>query len=327
VPTRFLVAPDSFKGTFNAFEVAEALAQGVEAAGAEADRCPVGDGGEGTAAILVDHGGGEWRTTTVPGPLGDPVRARFGLIDGGETAVIDTAAASGLTLVEPEQRDAEAASTRGTGELIGAALDAGVKAVLLGAGGSGTTDGGAGAIEALRERGGIGDASLSVLCDVTIAFEQAAAHFAPQKGAGRDAVKRLENRLGELADGLPRDPRGVPMSGAAGGLAGGLWAQFGADLRPGAEFVLDRIGIDRRLEAAGAVIAGEGRFDVQSLEGKIVGEIAKRAAAAGRPLHLVAGEVRVDHVLKGRLGATSIAVATTLDEMTTAAERIAARSH
>jgi glycerate kinase len=119
----------------------------------------------------------------------------------------------------------------------------------------------------------------------------------------------------------------VPMSGAAGGLAGGLWAQFGADLRPGAEFVLDRIGIDRRLEAAGAVIAGEGRFDVQSLEGKIVGEIAKRAAAAGRPLHLVAGEVRVDHVLKGRHGATSIAVATTLEEMTTAAERIAARSH
>jgi glycerate kinase len=327
VPPTFLVAPDSFKGTFDAFEVAEALARGVEAAGEEADRCPVADGGEGTAAILVAHGGGKWRTATVPGPLGDRVEARFGLIDGGKTAVIDTASASGLTLVEPERRDAEAANTRGTGELIGAALDAGARAVLLGAGGSATTDGGAGAIEALRDRGGIGDASLSVLSDVTIAFEQAATLFAPQKGAGRDAVKRLERRLGELAAGLPRDPRGVPMTGAAGGLAGGLWAQFGAELRPGAEFVLDRIGFDQRLAAAGAVIAGEGRFDVQSLEGKIVGEIAKRAAADGRPLHLVAGEVRVDHVLKGRLGAASIAVATTLDEMTTAAERIAARSH
>jgi glycerate kinase len=326
VPTRFLVAPDSFKGTFDAFEVADALARGIEAAGSEADRCPVGDGGEGTAAVLVAHGGGEWREESVPGPLGDPVEARFGLIDGGKVAVIDAAAASGLTLVEPEQRDAEAASTRGTGELIAASLDAGATAVLLGAGGSGTTDGGQGAIEALRERGGIDGASLSVLCDVKIAFEQAAPLFAPQKGAGRDAVKRLAHRLDELAAGLPRDPRGVPMTGAAGGLAGGLWAEFGAELLHGAEFVLDRIGFDARLEAAGAVIAGEGRFDVQSLEGKVVGEIAGRAAAAGHPLHLVAGQVRVDHVLKGRLGAASIAVATTLEEMTKAAERIATRS-
>jgi glycerate kinase len=325
VSPTFLVAPDSFKGTFDAFEVADALARGIEAGGSEADRCPVADGGEGTAAVLVAHGGGEWRTATVPGPLGDPVEARFGLIDEGETAAIDAAAASGLTLIEPEQRDAETASTRGTGELIAGAVAAGARGVLLGAGGSATTDGGAGAIEAIGEAGGLGDASLVVLCDVKTPFEDAARVFAPQKGADKAAVERLALRLDQVAVGLPRDPRGMPMTGAAGGLAGGLWAEFGAELRPGAEFVLDRIGFETRLEAAGAVIAGEGRFDVQSLEGKIVGEIAGRAAAAGRPLHLVAGQVRVDHVLKGRLGAASIAVATTLEEITKAAERIATR--
>jgi glycerate kinase len=198
--------------------------------------------------------------------------------------------------------------------------------VLLGAGGSATTDGGAGAIAALSERGGIGDTAITVLCDVDIPFERAAALFAPQKGADRDAVDRLGNRLGELAAGFSRDPRGVPMGGAAGGLAGGLWAELGAELRPGAVFVLDRIGFDARLESAAAVIAGEGRFDRQSLGGKIVGEIARRAAAGGKPLHLVAGEVRIDHVLKHRLAAASIAEATTLEEITRAAKRIALRS-
>ncbi len=320
---RLLLAPDSFKGTFDAFEVAEAMAAGVEAEGARADRCPVADGGEGTAAVLLGAAGGEWRAATVPGPLGDPVEAAFGLLDGGETAVIDTAAASGLTLVAEDDRDAEAASTGGTGGLIAAAIEAGATRILVGAGGSATTDGGAGAIEALEQRGGLGGASVEVLCDATTPFERAAAVFAPQKGAGREAVERLGRRLEQLAAELPRDPRGVPMSGAAGGLAGGLWARFGAELRPGASFVLDRLGFGERLEAADTVIAGEGRFDRQSLGGKVVGEIARRAAGAGRPFHLVAGEVKIDHVLKHRLGAASVAVATTLEEIEAAARRIA----
>jgi glycerate kinase len=310
---RFLVAPDSFKGTFDASEVAEAIAAGVEEGGAEADRCPVADGGEGTMEVLLGALGGERRTAPVHDPLRRPIDAAFSLLGEGDTAVVETARAAGLTLVAASERDPERADTYGAGELIAAALATGARRVLVAVGGSATTDGGRGAIEALGERGQLGAvARVEVLCDVQTTFEDAARLFAPQKGADPAAVKRLSARLEDFADQLPRDPRGVAMSGCAGGLSGGLWAH-GARLRSGAAFALDAVSFDERLAAADAVIGGEGRFDSQSLEGKIVGEIAQRCTAAGRPLHLIVGESALEGIAPGAIA--TVAAASSLAEM------------
>ncbi|HTT94645.1 MAG TPA: glycerate kinase [Solirubrobacterales bacterium] len=348
---RALVCPDSFKGTFSAVEVAAAVGAGIEDAGGEVDLCPAADGGEGTATTVRAAIGGEVRTVPAHDPLGRPIEASFVLVEDGMTAVVDTAAASGLPLVAAAERDAEAASSYGTGELIAAAVEAGARRVLLAAGGSAMTDGGLGAIEALRERGfvggggrgtgagagraegadgwarsdgtsgatpaadrrgGAGDVVLVVLCDVTTRFEDAARVFGPQKGADAAAVERLAERLGRIAAELPRDPRGVPMTGCAGGLSGGLWAAFGAELRPGAEFVLDLLGFEGRLAAADLVVAGEGRIDSQSLEGKIVGQIAARCEAAGKPLHVVVGQDAFEPAAATAAGIASITEAGTL---------------
>jgi len=299
---RFLVAPDSFKGTFGAAEAAEAISAGIEAAGAEADRCPVADGGEGTMDVLLGALGGELRSVRVHDPLRRGIEAGFALLADGGTAVVEMAQASGLPLPAPAERDAERADTFGTGELIAAAVAAGAERVLVAVGGSATTDGGRGALEALREseaafvlRSSEGkqrsdtEVRIEVLCDVRTPYEDAARVFAPQKGADPAAVERLTARLDRLAVELPRDPRGIAMTGCAGGLSGGLWA-YGAELRPGAEFVLDALGFEDRLARADAVVSGEGRFDSQSLEGKIVASIAARCAAAGKPLHLIVGQ-------------------------------------
>jgi glycerate kinase len=309
---RFLVAPDSFKGTFDAAAVADAIAAGVEAEGGSADRCPVADGGEGTMDVLLGALGGERRTAGVHDPLRRPIEASFGLLGGGEAAIVETAQASGLSLLAPEERDPERADTYGTGELIAAAIEAGARTVLLAAGGSATTDGGRGAIEALRESGALGTPTIEVLCDVRTPYEDAARVFGPQKGADPDAVERLTARLDALAAELPRDPRGVPMSGCAGGLSGGLWAH-GAQLQPGADFVLDTLDFDSRLARADAVVSGEGRFDSQSLEGKIVGAIATGCATAGKPLHLIVGENDWHSELPPAI--SSIAEATNLQEI------------
>lgn len=319
---RLLVAPDAFKGTFDARAVAEAVAGGIEEAGAEADRCPVADGGEGTTAVLLEALGGERRKLEVNDPLRRPIAASFALLGDGGTAVVETAEASGLTLVHPSQRDPERADTYGTGELIAAAVAAGARKVLVAVGGSATTDGGRGAIAALRERGALGAAArIEVLCDVTVPFERAAPLFAPQKGAGPEAVGRLSERLESFAAQLPRDPRGVPMSGCAGGLSGGLWAH-GARLRPGAAFVLDAIAFDDRLRAANAVVSGEGRLDAQSLEGKLVGEVAARCGRLGRPLHLVVGEDALG--VEPPTAISSVSRAGSLEEMRRAGFRLAA---
>jgi glycerate kinase len=220
------------------------------------------------------------------------VRASFGI--AGSTAILETAAASGLGLVAPRDRDPVAASTFGTGELIIAAVQAGAEVVYLGVGGSATTDGGAGAIRAIRQGGGLRGTRLVVLCDVRTPFEDAAHVFGPQKGADADAVRRLTKRLHDLARRLERDPRGVPMTGAAGGLSGGLWAAFGAQLIPGASFVLDAVGFDKRMRKARAVITGEGRLDQQSLAGKAVSEVATRARQSGVPAHAIVGRLELD---------------------------------
>src|SRR4051812_36143612 len=234
-----LVAPDSFKGTFSAAKVAGAIGRGLERAGLmPPDLCPVADGGEGTLDALLTQLGGELVAAEVSDPLGRPVRAGFALLEDGGTALVEMAAASGLGLVAEDERDAWAASTRGTGELIAAAVEAGAQVILVAVGGSATTDGGAGALEAIEDAGGLRGARLVVLCDVRTPFEDAARVFGPQKGADPAMVGRLTGRLEALARRLPRDPRGVPMTGCAGGLSGGLWAAHGAVLEPGARWVL-----------------------------------------------------------------------------------------
>jgi glycerate kinase len=292
IPTTVLVAPDSFKGTFSSSEVAAAIGRGLRAAGHEVDLCPIADGGEGTLAALAPALGLSPAGATVTDPLGREIDAEFAVGDG--VGVVETAAASGLGLVAEDERDALAATTFGTGQLILAAIEAGARVVYVGVGGSATTDGGAGAIQAIRRAGGLGGARLVVLCDVRTPFEDAARVFGPQKGAGPDDVRRLTSRLAAMARRLERDPRGVPMTGGAGGLSGGLWAAFGAELVPGAAFILDEIDFDRRMRAARAVVTGEGKLDQQSLAGKAVSEVSTRARQAGVPSYAIVGRRELD---------------------------------
>jgi glycerate kinase len=316
-----LVAPDSFKGTFSAREAAAAIAAGLRAAGREVRELPVADGGEGTMEVLVAALGGEVRTITASDPLGRPVEAGFALLPDG-SAVVEMAQASGLSLVDESERDAWTASTRGTGELIAAAVEAGASPVIVTVGGSATTDGGAGALEALTETGLGGDGGgrggaveLHVVCDVRVPFEDAPRVFAPQKGADPAMVERLERRLDELAATLPRDPRGEPMTGAAGGLSGGLWATLGAHLVPGAPYVLDAIGFDALMRGSAFVVTGEGSLDEQTLQGKIVGELATRCRQGGVACHAIVGRNRLDPFGERIIDLASVTEATTLDEL------------
>ena len=321
VPETVLVAPDSFKGTFSATEVAAAIGRGLQAAGRPADLCPVADGGEGTLDALAAGLGAQRLTAPATDPLGRTIDAEFGL--AGDVAVVDTAAASGLSLVASDERDACAASSAGTGELIAAAVQAGASVVYLGVGGSATTDGGAGAIKAIERAGGLQDARLVVLCDVRTPFEDAARVFGPQKGAGPDDVKRLTGRLHAQARRLARDPRGVPMTGAAGGLSGGLWSAFGAELVPGAAFVLDEVGFDARMRSARAVVTGEGKLDMQSLVGKVVSEVATRARQSGVPCHAVVGTRELDSMGARILDLDRVIEASTLTELEDAGRALA----
>jgi glycerate 2-kinase len=307
-----LVAPDSFKGTFSAREVASAIAAGLRAADREARELPVADGGEGTMEVLVNILGGELRTVTASDPLGRPIEAGFALLPDG-SAVVETAQASGFGLVDEAERDAWAASTRGTGELIVAAVEAGAEKVIVTVGGSATMDGGAGALEALDEAGV--RVPMDVLSDVRTPFEDAPRVFGPQKGADAAMVKRLERRLAELAERLPRDPRGKPLTGAAGGLSGGLWAACGARLEPGAPYVLDAIGFDELMRASAFVVTGEGRLDDQTLRGKIVGEVATRCRQAGVTCHAIVGGNRLDPFGERILDLASVTEASTLAEI------------
>ena len=325
-PSRVLVAPDSFKGTFSAAQVAAAIGRGLEHGGlVPPDLCPVADGGEGTLAVLLTAHGGETCGARARDPLGRPMAAGFALIDGGGTAIVEVAEASGLHRVTLAERDALAATSAGTGDLIAAAVAHGAHVVLVAAGGSATTDGGAGAIEAIEEAGGLQGATLVVLCDVRTPFEDAPRVFAPQKGADAATVERLRERLDALAITFPRDPRGVPGTGAAGGLAGGLWARYDAILEPGAPFVLDQLDFDERLGRADAVVVGEGRIDAQTRAGKIAGEICARAARAGIPVHAVVGQDDLDAAGREALGLRTVQEAGTIPALEAAGATLAAR--
>jgi glycerate kinase len=323
---RALVAPDSFKGTFSASEVAGAVARGLQSAGGEAEELPVADGGEGTMEVLLAALGGTRREAAAQDPLGREVSAAYALLADGRTAIVEAAQASGLGRVAEPERDAFAASTYGTGQLIAAAVEAGAGSVLVAVGGSATTDGGAGALRALRDEHGPGDlpAKLLVLCDVRTPWEDAPRVFAPQKGAGARTVKRLEGRLAELAADAPRDPRGVPMTGSAGGLAGGLWAWLGAELVPGAPYVLDALGFSDRMRAATFVVTGEGTLDQQTLAGKACGEVATRCRQSGIACHAVAGRNELDPFQERILDLASVTEATTLDELEAAGRALVA---
>jgi glycerate 2-kinase len=301
--------------------VADAIGRG---AGGEIDLCPAGDGGEGTMEVLVEACNGTRTTAVVQDPLGRPISAQIGWIDDGATAIVEMALASGLGLVCLAERDAEIASTLGTGQLIAAAADAGARRIVVAVGGSATTDGGAAAIEAIDSAGGLRGARLVVLSDVETPFEQAAEIFGPQKGADAAAVQRLTARLNEFAATLPRDPRGVAMTGGAGGLSGGLWARYGATLEAGAPWVLDALGFDVRLARADAVVTGEGRLDRQTFEGKLVGEITRRCRAARKPVHAVVGSSSLNVKDVAHLGLEMVRIAT--DESAMAAAGRALRT-
>ncbi|MFL5867259.1 MAG: glycerate kinase [Thermoleophilaceae bacterium] len=311
-----LVAPDSFKGSFSAAEVAAAIAAGLRDAGREAFELPVADGGEGTMDVL----GGELRTARVSDPLGRPVEASFALLDESRTAVVETAQASGFALLAEQERDAYAASTRGTGELIAAAVEAGAEKVLVTVGGSATMDGGAGAVEALE---GI-EVEIEVLCDVRTPWEKAPSVYGPQKGADPATVERLEKRLDQLADRAPRDPRGEPLTGAAGALSGGLWAFRGAKLFAGAPYVLDAVGFDERMRESAFVVTGEGKLDEQTIQGKIVGEVATRCRQGGVACHAVVGQNALEPFEARILDLASVTEAGTLDALRAAGAALVA---
>jgi glycerate kinase len=290
-----LVAPDSFKGTFTAPEVAAHIAAGIRYAGGAAVELPVADGGEGTFEVLARGLDARPVRIRTVGPWGDAVDAAIALTEDG-TAVVELAFASGLNLPASGHRDPVAASTYGTGVLMAEAVRLGARRLLVAAGGSATTDGGAGAIAAIEERGGLGGAELVILSDVTTRFSDAARVFAPQKGADPAVVADLTRRLDLQAAGFAadygRDPRLVDRTGAAGGFSGGMWARYGASLVSGADYVLDLLGFDAKLALSSSVVVGEGRLDSQTGQGKIIAAIVARAGA--KPVYAVVGSVDPD---------------------------------
>lgn len=287
-----LVAPDKFRSTASAADLRLRIAKELRAAGHFATEIAISDGGEG----LLDALGGDQQLSEVDGPLGDPVLAEWRLrsnLDGSKTAVIEMARASGMALVgDASSNDPMRASTRGTGQLIREALLSDANHIIVGCGGSATTDGGLGAVEVLRDLLPTNEISLLVACDVTTTFVDAADVFGPQKGATPTQVSELRRRLHNLARTY-QDEFGVSLtdlkrSGAAGGLAGGL-AALGGKLVSGIHLVADEIDLDQRIGMSDLVITGEGRFDRTSLSGKVVGELLDRTR--GRcPLQIIVGE-------------------------------------
>ncbi len=286
---RVVAAPDKFRGTATAAQVAAAVLDAARRVGWDAEAVPMADGGEGTLDVL----GGPNRISLVTGPLGDPVRAQWRM--DRRTAVIEMARASGLELVGgAEGNDPMGATTMGTGELVAEALEAGARRILVTLGGSATTDGGYGALEALEPLQRLRGVRLEVACDVDTAFLDAAVVFAPQKGATSAQVKLLSRRLQRLAqvylERFDVDVTTVPGAGAAGGLAGALHA-VGAELRRGFDLVADEVELGERLLGADLVVTGEGFVDQQSLEGKVVGGVEGLARRLGVPVLVVCGDV------------------------------------
>ena len=282
-----VAAVDKFRDSATAAEVAHAIGQACWELGHDCDEFALADGGEG----LLDALGGANRTSRVTGPLGAPVDARWRMHRG--TAIVEMAQASGLSLAGgAEGNDPMAATTAGTGELIDAALTAGAKRIIVGLGGSATTDGGLGALRAISSPVRLRAVELLVACDVTTRFVDAAAVFGPQKGATPAQVSMLTRRLEQLADQYRQefgvDVAVIPGSGAAGGIAGML-AALGGRLLPGFDLVADELGLYDAVEAADLLITGEGHLDLQSFEGKVVGGVAALGEQHVVPVGAVVG--------------------------------------
>jgi glycerate kinase len=284
-----VAAPDKFRGTATARQVAGAVARAAASAGWTCDEAPVADGGEG----MLDVVSGTLRHARVHDALGTPIDAEWRL--DGAAAVVEMARASGLSLVGgPAGNDPVRANTAGTGELIAAAVSAGAKRVVVGLGGSATTDGGLAALHVLEPHSRLSGIELVVACDVTTRFLDAAAVFAPQKGATPAQVALLTRRLQRLAqiyeEDYGVDVRPLVGGGAAGGLGGGL-AAVGAALVPGFDVVAETVELADRLEVADLVVTGEGFLDEQSFQGKAVGGVVGLAAEAGVPVLVVVGDM------------------------------------
>lgn len=289
--SRVVAATDGYPGAATAPEVALAVAHAAAAGGWECDQVPVSDGGEGFSEVL----GGRSRMVVVRDPLGRPVEAEWRLADDGRSAVVEAALASGLDLVGgPDGNDAVRASSAGTGELIAAAVRAGARRVLIGAGGSASTDGGLGAVEVLEPHSRLRGVELVVACDAMIGFVDAARLFAARKGASPAQVELLSRRLEALVQ-LYRQRFGVDVSGiagagAGGGLAGGL-AALGATLAPGFEVVADALDLAGTIEGADLVVTGEATLDEQSFGSRAVGGVVGLAGELGVPALVVVGDV------------------------------------
>jgi glycerate kinase len=325
---RVVIAPDKFKGSLSALQAAAAMARGVAkaSAGASIARVPMADGGEGTTEALVAATGGTYHEARVTGPLGEPVVARFGLLGDGQTAVIEMAAASGLVLVPPERRNPLIATTRGTGELLLAAIAAGARRLIVGIGGSATNDGGAGMGQALGYRlldhagrdlqpgGGsldgllhidrsgrradLDSVEIAVACDVSNPLcgpEGASAVYGPQKGASPEMVAKLDRNLAHFAEFVERDLgvaiKDLPGSGAAGGLGGGLVAFAAGKLEPGVQLIIDAVKLADRLHGADLCLTGEGAIDAQSAFGKTAVGVARLARSLKCPCLALAGSI------------------------------------
>jgi glycerate kinase len=283
---------DKFKGTISAADAAAAVGRACQARGHECLHVALADGGEG----LLEVFGGPNRFTMVTGPLGDPVRAGWRL--DRKRAIIEMAQASGLAVIDgPENNDPIAASTTGVGELLDAALSAGATRIIVGLGGSATTDGGFGAVRALSSPRRLHGVELLVACDVTTTFVDAASMFGPQKGASPAQVKLLTGRLERMAQMFQAEyqvnVRDVPGSGAAGGLAGGLLA-LGGHIISGFDLVAEELDLESLIKGVDLVITGEGLLDAHSTEGKVVGGVIQLSRQCGVPVALIVGDSEED---------------------------------
>lgn len=329
---KIVIAPDSFKESLSAMDVAKAIEAGFREIYSQAHYVcvPMADGGEGTVEAMVAATGGQIITTPVTAPLGNKVDGFFGLLGDGETAVVEMAAASGLHLVPAAQRDPRITTSYGTGELILAALERGVTAVIIGIGGSATNDGGAGMMQALGARflddeghelapGGaalarlarldlsaldprLAQVSVTVACDVDNPLcgeKGASAVFGPQKGATPEMVSELDTALRRFGEQLEaatgKTIISAPGAGAAGGMGAALLGMLNAELRPGIEIVIESLGLAQAVRDADLVITGEGRLDSQSIHGKTPIGVARVAKQFQRPVVAIAGSLTPDY--------------------------------